>query len=81
MLETVLKNVDESREQSLEGLKQFLCIPSISAQPDHKQDMIQCANHLASLIETMGMSAKTMPTDGHPVVVARNEHRPGRPTV
>jgi acetylornithine deacetylase/succinyl-diaminopimelate desuccinylase-like protein len=81
MLETVLKSVDDSREQSVAGLKEFLSIPSISAQPDHKQDMITCANHLASLIETMGMSAKTMPTDGHPAVVARNEHRPGRPTV
>ncbi|HEY7086861.1 MAG TPA: dipeptidase [Tepidisphaeraceae bacterium] len=81
MLDQVLATVDSRRDESVEGLKDFLSIPSISAQPAHKEDMVRCAQSLAGTLGQMGLSASVMPTHGHPAVVARNEHRPGRPAI
>jgi acetylornithine deacetylase/succinyl-diaminopimelate desuccinylase-like protein len=81
MLETVLQTVDARRVQSLAGLKQFLTIPSVSAQPDHQPDMARCAEWLAGQLREANLDVSILPTGGHPVVVAKNPHQAGRPTV
>src|SRR5687768_12028372 len=59
----------------------LLRIPSVSTKPDHAADMIGCAESLARTLGAAGLRASVEPTGGHPVVLARNEHKPGRPTV
>lgn len=81
MLERVLKTLEDRRDVSLKTLLDFLRIPSISTQGRHRDDMHRCAQWLADQFRFAGMDARIMPTDGHPVVLARSEHRPGRPTV
>lgn len=81
MIEHVLRTIDERRKESLEGLKDLLRIPSVSTKPDHAQDMVRCARLLADTLGAAGLRASVEPTGGHPVVLARNEHRRGRPTV
>jgi acetylornithine deacetylase/succinyl-diaminopimelate desuccinylase-like protein len=81
MLQSVLQTIDSRRDASLAGLKQFLAIPSVSTKPDHKQDMVRCANWLADQLRAGKLEASVMPTGGHPVVVAKNKHQAGRPTV
>jgi acetylornithine deacetylase/succinyl-diaminopimelate desuccinylase-like protein len=81
MLQDVLKTIDGRRDQSIALLKEFLSIQSISAQPDHRPDMERCAQWLADQLNFAAMGVAVMPTKGHPVVVAKNKHRPGRPTV
>jgi acetylornithine deacetylase/succinyl-diaminopimelate desuccinylase-like protein len=81
MLEKVLAAVDSRKAQSVESLKQFLRIPSVSTKPEHKGDMVTCAQWLRDQVARAGFEAKVMPTNGHPVVVGKNEHKPGRPTV
>jgi len=81
MLNTVLQSIESNRSNSLEQLKQFLRIPSISTKPQHAPDMVACANWLAGKLKEARLDAQVLPTGGHPAVVAKNEHRPGRPTV
>ena len=81
MLDQVLKSIESRREQSLNDLKEFLRIPSVSAQPAHARDVKRCAEWIVARLKSANLSAFIRPTPGHPIVVAKNEHRPGRPTV
>ena len=81
MIEHVLRTIDARKKESLDALKELLRIPSVSTKPDHAQDMVCCARSLANTLVATGLRASVEPTGGHPLVLARNEHRPGRPTV
>ena len=80
-LDPILRSVESRRQQAVEDLKQFLRIPSVSTKPEHKPDMDTCAQWLAGEIRQLGLTASVEPTPGHPIVLARNDHQPGRPTV
>ena len=81
MTDAVLRTIDSRRADSLAGLQEFLRIPSISTKPDHSKDVSRCAAWLADRLSAAGLSAEIRATAGHPVVLARNAHQPGRPTV
>src|SRR5947199_10589733 len=81
MLDKVLSTLASRKHQSLEMLKDFLRIPSVSTKPDHKSDMLRCATWLADQLKAGGFQVKIMETGGHPAVVAKNKHVPGRPTI
>jgi acetylornithine deacetylase/succinyl-diaminopimelate desuccinylase-like protein len=84
MIDRVLKTIDSRRDQSLEELKWLLRIPSVSTKPEHAPDMARAAKGIADTLAKAGLKASVEPTGGgkgHPVVLARNEHKPGRPTV
>ena len=80
-LDSIFRAIDSRRQQAVEDLKQFLRIPSVSTKPEHKPDMERCAQWLAGQIRQLGLTASVEPTGGHPIVLARNQHQPGRPTV
>lgn len=81
MLEKVLQAVDSQREESLANLFEFLRIPSVSAKPQHSQDMKRCAQWVADRLANAGLRPEIRRTAGHPIVTAKNLHDPGRPTV
>jgi acetylornithine deacetylase/succinyl-diaminopimelate desuccinylase-like protein len=84
MLQQVLQTIDARRHQSVSALTEFLSIASVSTQPAHVPDMRRAAQWLADQLSFGAMEVAVMPTGGgkgHPVVVARNKHRAGRPTV
>ena len=85
MIDNVLRTIDARRADSLKGLTDWLRIPSVSTKPEHADDMLECAVTLSGLLNGFGLDAEVHPTgpnrEGHPVVLARNEHKPGRPTV
>ncbi|MGA2581699.1 MAG: dipeptidase [Tepidisphaeraceae bacterium] len=84
MLDDVLQTIDSRRHQALAALKEFLSIPSVSTKPEHRADMKRCAQWLADHLAFGGLDVKVMPTGngkGHPILVAKNKHVPGRPTV
>src|SRR4051795_13684124 len=81
MLEQVLKTIQGRRDQSVAALKEFLSIPSVSTKPEHKQDMVRCATWLADQLRFGGMKVQVRETPGHPIMLAKNDHRPGRPTL
>ncbi|MDB6134548.1 MAG: dapE [Verrucomicrobiales bacterium] len=65
----------------LEQLLTVLRFPSISTDPSHAGDVQANAEWLAAKLTEIGLGTKIYPTAGHPIVVARNAARPGRPTV
>jgi len=66
----VLARVDETLDASLNRLFALLRIPSISAQPRHAADCKLAAEWLRDDLATIGFTATTRPTPGHPMVVA-----------
>jgi acetylornithine deacetylase/succinyl-diaminopimelate desuccinylase-like protein len=74
--------LSENREHHLDELKQLLSIPSVSALPEHQQDVQQAAQWLAEALKRAGMEqVKVMPTKGNPVVYGEWLKAEGKPTV
>jgi acetylornithine deacetylase/succinyl-diaminopimelate desuccinylase-like protein len=65
----------------LDDLIEFLRFPSVSADSQFKSNVAACADWLTSRLRRAGLQAQRYETPGHPIVVARNEERPGRRTV
>ena len=73
--------MSQQETAAVEDLVQFLRFPSVSTDPTKAAAVGECADWLVTKLTGMGLKAGKHPTPGHPVVVARNEHRDGRPTV
>ncbi len=81
-LTTILRRLRESRSEHLQQLIDYLSIPSVSSDPDCKNDLDRCAQHTVDLLKWAGMTEVTLfPTPGHPVVMGAWRQAPGRPTV
>ena len=65
----------------LDSLLTCLRFPSVSTDSAHAEDVRACAQWLAGFLQDSGLNTTVHSTPGHPIVVARNTHRPGRPTV
>ncbi len=65
----------------LDDLFEFLRFPSVSADSQFKSSVDACADWLTGRLQRAGLQAQKYETAGHPVVLARNEERPGRRTV
>lgn len=65
----------------LETLFSFLRFPSVSTDSTHAADVCACGEWLRDKLSAMGLTANLHETPKHPVVVAKNEHIPGRRTV
>jgi acetylornithine deacetylase/succinyl-diaminopimelate desuccinylase-like protein len=82
MPEQIIHYAREQREKFLEDLKQYLAIPSVSAQPEHARDVRYTALWLSEPLRDIGLRADVMETGGHPVVFAQWANSdPHRPTV
>ncbi|MEM7147698.1 MAG: M20/M25/M40 family metallo-hydrolase, partial [Verrucomicrobiota bacterium] len=69
------------RPEQLEELKTFLSFASVSTDSAYEKEVEACADWLGEKLRGMGMMVEKHETPGHPIVVARNGHRPGHPTV
>ena len=65
----------------LSKLLDFLRFPSISTDSAYANDVKQCAEWLVQQLQGIGLDAQLHSTPGHPIVIAKNEHNPGRRTV
>ncbi len=65
----------------LDDLFAFIRFPSVSTLPERKGDVAACAEWVAGKLRDVGLQSTVHPTAGHPVVIARNQHAPGRRTV
>ncbi len=68
-------------QQQLDQFFDYLRFPSISTDSKHNSDVNACADSLVEKFTKMGLSVEKHPTPGHPVVVAKSERKPDRPTV
>ena len=81
-MQKVHNYIAENKDRFIEELFELLRIPSISAQSEHKPDMVRCAEWLAAALVKAGADrAEVMPTDGNPVVYAEKIINPKAKTV
>ena len=69
------------RPTYLEDFYSFLRFPSVSTDDQFADKLRECAQWLAQKLKSIGLEADIVATAGHPIVWARNRHRPGRRTV
>lgn len=68
-LDAALSAIDRNIDASLGRLFELLGIPSISTDPAYTKDCRRAADWLAAELNSLGFSAETRPTAGHPIVV------------
>src|ERR1051326_2548137 len=74
-LEAYLK---QNHDRFVRELCEYVRFPSVSAQPQHRQDLRACAQWLADHCRQIGLNVELCSTAGNPVVIARTPSRPGR---
>ena len=80
-MDALTQYLEQHRDRFVEDLKAALRIPSISAQPEHKEDVRRCARHVADHLQSLGMTrVEVVATAGHPIVYAEWLGAPGKPT-
>jgi len=73
--------LEDHKDRFLENLQAALRIPSVSAQPAHRDDVRRCAAHIADHLKAIGMTrVEIVDTPGHPVVYSEWLDAPGKPT-
>jgi acetylornithine deacetylase/succinyl-diaminopimelate desuccinylase-like protein len=70
-MQLVLDYLKRHQARFMAELCEFLRLPSVSAQPQHKKDLQACAAWLANHCRQIGLDARVCPTRGHPIVVAK----------
>lgn len=76
------KYIKDNEGRWFEELFSLLRIPSISSDPNHKGDMLRCAERLTQLLKEAGADeAAVYPIDGHPVVFGQKIVSSELPTV
>lgn len=60
----------KNRSKVLEDFFKFLSFPSISTDPAHKQDILNCKEWLAAYLKNIGLETEVWETSGHPSVFA-----------
>lgn len=64
-----LDYAEQNRERFLANLTEFVAIPSVSMQEQHKNDIVRAAEWLAAHLTRLGMeNVQLLPTNKHPVV-------------
>ncbi|UCC51254.1 MAG: dipeptidase [Anaerolineaceae bacterium] len=78
-----IQYVQHREQDHLAELKEFLRIPSVSTQPEHKEDMVEAARWLAQKMDEAGLEhCRVIETSGHPLVYGDWLHaESGAPTV
>src|SRR5208282_2892696 len=74
-MQVVLDYLKRNQARFVAELCAFLRFPSVSAQPQHKTDMLACAEWLAEHCRHIGLDARVCPTRGHPIVLAKTPVR------
>lgn len=81
-MDNIKKFVSENKERFIEELKDYIKIPSISTDPERKDDVKNCAIFVENMIKKAGIEkTRIYETDGHPIVYGEWEQSKELPTV
>ena len=82
-MQPVIDYLKQNQARSIRELCEYVRFPSVSAQPQHRQDLRACAEWVVKHCQQIGLEARLCPTQGNPIVVARTprakaqgRHRP-----
>jgi acetylornithine deacetylase/succinyl-diaminopimelate desuccinylase-like protein len=70
-MQAVLEYLTANQARFLDELCEYVRIPSVSAQPSHKEDLVKCAEWLEKHCRSIGLETKLYPTSGNPILVAK----------
>jgi acetylornithine deacetylase/succinyl-diaminopimelate desuccinylase-like protein len=74
--------IETNKQRFIEELFELLKIPSVSSQPEHKDDMLRAAEQWRKILTEAGADCTEIcPTTGNPVVYAEKTIDPKLPTV
>ena len=71
MMQAVLNYLAQNKSRSITELCEYVRFPSVSAQPQHRQDLRACAEWVVKHCRAIGLEARLCPTKGNPIVVAK----------
>lgn len=80
-LARVLAYLQENEPPHVAQLCDWLRIPSISSQREHKADVAAAGRFIADELRGLGLYVEVIEGHGHPLVYAESERRPGRRTL
>jgi succinyl-diaminopimelate desuccinylase len=70
-MQAVLDYLKKNESRAIAELCEYVRFPSISAQPQHGQDLRDCAEWVVKHCQGIGLEARLCPTKGNPIVVAK----------
>ncbi len=74
-MQPVIDYLKQNQSRFISELCEYVRFPSVSAQPEHRQDLHACAEWLVKHCQDVGLQARLCPTQGHPVVLATTPAR------
>jgi acetylornithine deacetylase/succinyl-diaminopimelate desuccinylase-like protein len=74
-MQPVLNYLKTHERRFVDELCDYVRFPSVSAQPQHRKDMLACAEWLVKDCRQIGLDAQLRPTPGNPIVVAKTPRR------
>ena len=74
-MQAVLNYLKKNQKRFLAEFCDYLRFASVSAQPEHKKDLLACAKWLVAHCRKIGLEARLCPTAGHPIVVAKTPRK------
>lgn len=81
-MKAVQDYINDNKERFLEEIMDLLRIPSVSADPAYKDDVLRTAESVADHLRKAGADAvEVVPTKGHPIVYGEKIIDPNKPTV
>ncbi len=81
-MDKVKQYIEENQEKFLDELFSLIRIPSISAEQEHKDDMVRCAERWKELLSASGADkAELIETSGNPLVYGEKMVDPKKKTV
>jgi acetylornithine deacetylase/succinyl-diaminopimelate desuccinylase-like protein len=72
-MQVVLNYLKQHQARFLAEFFDYLRFASVSAQPQHKPDLLACAQWLVAHCRDIGLDARLCPTKGHPIVIAKTK--------
>jgi len=73
MINKAFEYINENETRFLKELQEFLKFPSVSTQSTHNKYLVQCAIWLKNHLECIGLQARLIQTNRHPIVWARHK--------
>ncbi|MFN3530615.1 MAG: dipeptidase [Bacteroidia bacterium] len=81
-MQGVNQYIEQNKDRFLEELFELLRIPSVSANPDFKEDVFEAATFIEQKLKEAGADkVEVCPTDGYPIVYGEKMIDPSLPTV